>query len=583
MANGYINTVPLGREGTGAAQIFGPNRALQYFLGQNQQNQQRLAMQEQRYNQQQQAYNQNFQKTLMDLNDLASTPMYGQDFAELTNELVKQGGQLMAQGINPYNPNQNPQSRDAVQQWQNEVNRVRQAKLQVENLYKDRQAQVKQYLQNPDQYDFDDFQKLRDFENNVSLEDILNGQGQYPQLQQRLNISEDITRQYGQIYNDFVERGFDAQGNPIQTDIREADRNRIASIVNTEFRPETRYGQEVNRRLRREFGDTATLNGLLGTTDRDELRSILDAEFRNPTDSNPIVELMSSGINASPGTPEYNQFLDRAVEEQYKAEKILDDAKQEAANALINRTNTSRKEKFDFTLRNQQLREQSAANAARNSNLSARNTMLSIQKKLLGLDEVEDAMVDEAVDIDFSEDFGDGATEDGIKVFSTIPLNTPSVSISPADITSVRSGEKEKQPEVRGNVTGIGIVAYDSKGNVVKGNSPEELAMNPNVVRFAPQAIVQDNKRRSYSYDTNNIPVSSLSKPMQANMNRAINIGKKTAETLNEQLKKRPARSQDTGSASWQNYNNGISNLFGQPTQTPTGGSRFSGVPEGGF
>src|SRR5690606_13387926 len=102
------------------------------------------------------------------------------------------------------------------------------------------------------------------------------------------------------------------------------------------------------------------------------------------------------------------------------------------------------------------------ARAARNSDLSARNKMLSIQKKLRDLDDDEDTMIDEAVDIDFYEDYGDTATEEGIKVFSTIPLNTPSVSISPADVTSVRTGQKEKQPEVRGNITGVGIVAYDS-------------------------------------------------------------------------------------------------------------------------
>lgn len=579
MANSYINTVPQGREGTGAATIIGPNRALQYSLNQLDKNQNRILAEQQQYQQRQSQQNAQFNKTLMEVADLGTSPMYGNDFAEITNEVVKQGGQLMAQGINPYNPYQNEESRAAVQQWQGEVNKLKQAKAQVDMIYKDRQAQVKRYLDDPDSYDFTDFQKLRDFENENSLEDILEGNTQLPQLGKRVNISEDITKQYGQIYNDTTEQGVDANGNPITTQVRAADTGRITSIVNNEFNSGSKYGQEVNRRLRREFGDEATLDGLLGITDRDELRQVLDAEFRNPSDTNPLVELRANGINARPGTPEYESFLEQAVNEQLKAELILDNAKQEAANALIGRTNTSRKEKFDFTLRNQQLREQSASRAARNSDLSARNSLLSIQMKqakINGGDSEAESLAEGAVDIDFSEDYGGGEVEGGIKVFSAIPLNTSSISISPANTTDVKTGNKVKQNELRGNITGIGIVAYDEDGKVVQGNTPEELAKNPRVVRFAPQVLVQDSRRQSYSYSPESIPVTSLAKAPQSNVKKAIGVQQRTANELNNQLKKRPA-TRNRESVSWKNYDKSLGQTLGEQTVSGTSSNTNSG------
>lgn len=560
--NAYSNSVPLGREGTGAATVLGPSRALQYIIGQDQNRQNRIVAGQERFLQNQQQYNNQFQKTLMELSELGASPMFAQDFNELTNEIVKQGAQLNAQGINPYNPVQTPQAQAAVRQWQGEVNKLRSAKQTVDLINKQKQDQIKQYLANPDSYDFDDYQKLKDFEKNYNLEDLLSGAVEYPQLGQRVNISDEITKQYGQVYRDFTEFTTDPNGNQIRREVRDADRSRIASIVNSEFTPNTKYGQEVNRLLRREFGEGATINGLIGTTDRDEIRSILDGEFRNPSDNNPIVELRSRGINARPGTPEYESFLERAVDEQLRAETILDNAKQQAANALIGKANTRSSERFDFSLNNE-MRARNRENRSRQSFQSSEwLKSLRANKLISGGDTVGDSMIDEAIDLDFSEDYGDGDVEEGIKVFGAIPLNTASISINPADITDVNSGQKTKQGEIRGNISGVGIVAYDANGNVVKGNSPEALAKDPRVVSFKPQVVVQDNKRNSYSYDTGNVPVSSLSKASKANVEKAISIQKRTADQLNSKLKTRPAKV-GANTQSWNNYNNSINNLFG--------------------
>ena len=569
MLQPYRNTVPRGQEGTGAAQVLGPSRALQYFLGQNQRQQDRLASQQQMYQQNKMRQDRQFQQSLMELGELAQSPMYSQDFAELTNDLMKQGGQLMSQGINPYNPYQDESSRSAVQQWNSEVNRLRSAKAVVDNLKKTRDKQISNYLTNPSEYNFEDYKKIRDFEKDVSLADIMNGDMSIPELAKNLNIGEDFIKRYGEVYSERTEMTTDEAGNPVRSQVRDVDTNRIRNIVNSEFAPGTVYGEEVNRRLRSQFGEGASIDGLLGTTNRDEIRQILDAEFRSPSDNNPIVELRAGGINARPGTPEYDAFLESAVNEQLQAEMVLDDAKQQAANALAWNTNTRRTDRFDFTLRNQQLREEASARAARNSNLSATNTMLSIQKKLSGDDTEGDAMAETAADIDFSEDYGDGDVEPGITVWGAIPINTPSVSINPATITDVRSGNKVKQPEVRGNITGVGVVGYDADGNVVPGNSPEELMKNPDVVSFEPQVLVQNNRNESFSYDTNNIPVSSLSKAAQANLKKAIGIQKDVAKEMNDQLKNRP-KSGNTKTSVWQNYENTLDRMMrGESGRSP--------------
>lgn len=568
MATPFENSVPLGREGTGSAPILGPTRALQYFIQQNQNNQNRLYDQQVQQRRTQEKYNSDFNKAIMELGELAQSPMYSNDFAELTNDLMKQGGQLMSQGINPYNPYQSDRSREAVQQWNSEVNKLRSAKSVVDNLKKTRESMIGDYLDNPNDYDFEDYKKIRDFEKEVSLYDIMNGNTEIPRLSKKLNIGQDFIKKYGEVYRERTEITNDEQGNPIRSQIREVDTDRVRNIVNSDFRPESPYGQEVNRRLMREFGEGASMDGLLGTTNRDEIRQILDAEFRNPSDTNPIVELRANGVNARPGTPEYESFLEQAVNEQLKAETILDDAKQEAANALMGNTNTRRTDRFDFSVRNQQLKEQAALRSARNSDLSARNTMLSIQKKLSG-DGEGSAMADTAVDIDFSSEF-DSAEDNPITVWGAIPLNTASISINPAKVTNVATGKKVDQPELRGNITGVGVVGYDANGNVVNGSSPQDLLKNPAVVRFEPQVLLQDNRRRSYSYNPSNIPVGSLPKTTQGNVKKAISVQENVAKELNSQLEKRP-KSGNKETQSWNTYDNFLNKLWeGGNTSTTT-------------
>lgn len=529
------NTVPLGREGTGAAQILGPNRALQQFLSTNQNTQNRLLQEQQRFQQKQEAYDGAFQKEMMGLNELAVSPMYQQDLAQLTNALIKQGSELRSKGINPYNPNQSPEAQAAVQQWQSEVNKVKQAKLIADNLYQQRQDLVKKYNANPASFDIDEYKKIVNFDKENSLLDVMENGTQLPTLEEIPDVGKMLTTKYGEVYSQGTVQDVDANGNPIRREVKEADMPRIANIVRNEFTEGTPYANNVNRLLRKEFGDGASISGLLRTTNRDEIRSILDAQFRNDTsDANPIVELMSKGKVPSLNSQEYNEFLDKATDEQLKAEKILDQQMQYAANSLIGKVNTRDTWKFDFTLRNQKLKEDAAARSARNSDLSARNTLLSIQKKLTGGDDEDDDLITDANDVDFSTENNPNA----IKVWGAIPLNTSSFSINPANATDVNTGSKVKTKSIRGGISGVGLVGYDKNGKVINGATPEEVMNNPNVVSFKPQVIIQDSKSRSRNtYDVKDIPLETLPKTVQGKIKKVISIQEKAASELNKNIK----------------------------------------------
>lgn len=560
MANGYTNTVPQGQAGTGGAFILGPNRALQYALQQRQEREGRIAAGEQQFYQRQAAYNNQFQKTLMEMGQFAETPMFQEDFAHLTNELVRQGGEMMARGINPFNPHQSESDRSAVQQWNTEYNQLRSAKAMVDIMHKDIQYQIKRYENNPDDYDIDDFNEIRDFQNNYSLEDILSGQASVPRMSRALRIGEEIAKQYGPITRAVEEMYVNEQGQEMRRSGTEADLDRIAYIANSQINPNTQYGREVNRRLRKEFGDGASMDGLLMTTDRDEVRDILDRQFRNQGERSPIVELMASGIDARPGTPEYESFLEQATNEQLRAEQIYADAVNEAGMALQMRVNPTVTERVDFTYANQRRADAAAARSARNSNAAYQNMLLRNQKLRDGGSEVQD-LISTAIDLDFSEYFEGEEITPGIQVPGAIPVASTSFPISATDAIDVETGRKTKNTGQRVTLSSIAPTAFDKDGNVVSGESLEELMRNSNVVEFRPMAVVQSgsgSRTREHMYDPSVIPVKQFSSNYREGVNQTLKIQEEATRQLNEALKNRPSNKDD----SWRSYEARTDEMF---------------------
>lgn len=563
MATGYNNTVPLGQEGTGAAQILGPNRALQYALGKMQRDQDRLYQQQEQYQQRQRAYGDQFQKTLFEMNELANSPMFQGDFAALTNNLVKQGAELRAQGINPYNPNQTPESMQAVQQWTSDMNKIKQAKTLVDNIYAERKSLVNKYNSNPSSYDFDEYTKIKDFEKNFNLQDVVEGRAQLPALSEIYDIGKGLTTKYGEVYTQGSVMDTDpTTGQPIRREVREADKPRIAQIINSEFTSGTPAANEVNRRLRNQFGEGASMSGLLGTTDKDQIRSVLDAEFRNNTsESNPVVELMARGKVPSLGSEEYNRFLDDAVNEQLKAERILDDAKQQAANSLIGKVNTKDTWKFDFSLQREQRQRESHASSQANRSLENLSKRLNIQKTQKELDGLVD--MGDVQDVVVRSNTSNATTGNPREVVlrGSKPGSTTSFIYNPSGKSfNIGSWSKGEPRRSKGNLVGIGVVAVDKNGNPLSGDPDKYVGIEG--VSFEPRAqiAVERNGRIEDFLESPEVISSSMSGASKKYYESSL----KSAGAATNMYKE--AHKKALGSKSTNN------------TQT-----KFKGVPEGGF
>lgn len=570
-----MNTVPLGREGTGAAQILGPNRALQYALQQNQERQRRLERGQLEYERNQQGYANAFQRSMMEtMNTVGGTryvnPNIRNAIASATNEWARQGGQLMSQGINPFNPYQTDESREVAQQHNQSQAEIRSVLAINNQLVKEKEALVKRYTENEQSYDVDEFKSAIEWYDNLTPEDIMAGNITPPQVSEVYNIGLEAGKQFGAMYNDFSRYDVDDQGRQVYVEGREADVNRIMNIADSSVEnPNTPYHKETNRRLRKAFGEGASIevfSPFLGIYDKEEMERVVDAQLRNmPADENPLVDMLADGRNVNYGTEEYDKVVGDISDSLLEANSIVSGAKQEIIDAITGRTNTSEKVKLDYTEENQRMKRQAAASLERSRALSRQNTALSIQKKLSGEDDVADAMIDEAVDVDFSDEWDvDDPEVNPITAWGVIPQSPASVTINPSNTIDVKTGKTTKTGEMRGSISGFGLVALDANGNVVDGASPEALAKDARVVRFAPKVVVQDNKRRSHLYDVNAVPVSSLTKEKRENAQKAISVQQQTADRLNQQLKLRPATSNKTTQA-WQNYNNGVTNLFSTP------------------
>lgn len=579
MATGYRNSVPLGQEGTGAATVLGPSRAAQYWLGVAQQDQNRLQRQQDMYQQTQQRNNLQFGKDINDILGKSTSPLWANDFNKFSTDLMTKGGDLRSRGINPYATNINPENMEELQGWRGDANRLLNYKAQADQVKQWRDTQMQQVLKNPLAYRQSDIDAIMNIDKNYSFEDLTSGRVQPPQIQPKIDFQKEALDSKFNATMTVPESVTDANGITTTVTTTRLNEPVARAFVDNTFRPGTPAAKEVTSRLE-DAGIEGTFDQLLGTTNRDEVTNYIDGLLRSANDSgNPLTNLMAEGVVPNVDTPEYNRFLDDAVSEQLKAERILEKAKNEALLGLQAGVKESDKVTYSNLLAREQRAIENQARSARNSDASYRNTMLGIQKKLLDLSGEDNEMLNEAVDIDFAEYDGNTKVMDGIKVFGAIPLNTPSVSINPATTIDVENGEKTKTSELRGNISGVGIVAYDSNGNVVDGESPEALARNPRVTSFKPQVVVQDNRRRSYSYSPGNVPVTSLSKQAQANVKKAISIQEKTAQQLNNQLKKRPASSQNTESTSWQRFNNSLNNMFSpQGTSSNQGGGSLDNL-----
>lgn len=519
------NTVPEGRIGTGAAVVYGPNTALRDFVRRSEENQQRLIAGQERYMQTQNEYNKNFNKSLIDMQELANTPMFQEDFANLTNELVEQGSQLMAQGINPYNPNQTPNARAAVQQWSSEVAKLKNAKALVDNLYKDRQKQVQKYRDDPMSYDLESHKEFMDFENNFNLEDVLNGV-QIPELSKVLNIGQEAAKQYGDVYKDIADYGVDADGRPVYTEQRVADEQRIINIADQEIdNPNSPYGREVDRRLRKSFGDNFDRRYLLGTTDKGEIRSMIDGQLRMPTDDNPLIELIAKGREVSPGTKGYEKMLDDITEDWVKAEKLVLDSKQEIVDAITGRTNTREKVKLDYAAANEVRRQEAHRSRMYTDSLRRENLRSSTNKNNRDVSDFSSPGQSSLSFFNGNEQVVEAYVRNSRNITTNMTVSTPNVYNLNQDGVKEKSGAAMSGTVSR--FVEVPMTIQGGKEKVMSGKYAEE---NPDKVRWKKMArfsVKEDGFTEDYL-----IPIESVKE----------NLTKRDQEIYDQFMKSSPSK-----------------------------------------
>lgn len=338
MANGYRNTVPLGQVGTGAAYVLGPNMALQQWMGNVQQEQGMRLQAEQRNADINRRNFDAFNQRMAGLQ--TQSRMYRDDLNELLAGIVNEGAQMMAQGENPFSPDyNNPESIQRSQNFLREVSAYEAAKSTVEQYEAARNTAMKNWQEKPDEFDYDSFLEIAEFEKNNTIADIIEGRAQLPSLQRTFDMSGFVSKNVG-VPSTTVEqyqRGEDGVDRKVT--VKEPDIVRLRDNIVNSFRG----GQGANYLTRqlRQAGIDGDASGIMGTTDVEEIRESLDEYFRTPAEGNPVGQLIASGQIPSLNSPEYEQFLNDAVTEQLRAEQVAARVFNQAAQVALGAADTS--------------------------------------------------------------------------------------------------------------------------------------------------------------------------------------------------------------------------------------------------
>lgn len=540
MATGYTNTVPLGQEGTGRAQVLGPSRALQYWLGQSQRDQDRLRAQQDQFVKQQQANNAQFTKDINSYTSQAVSPLWSSDFTNYGNRLASTGAQMRAEGVNPYSNTLDQSGNERIMSWRGEANTLLNAKAQADEIKRQRDIILNDSLKNPTKYRTADLNRIRNIDKEFSFDDLLAGRAVVPNIQPKVDFSQEGAKiKLGT--TDTITRTTEGGTEVINTKTT-VDPQKLITQTETVFRPDSIASKEVEGRLS-DAGINIGYDDLYGTTDRDELRGIIDARLRSPNapDAQPLIDLSSQGGMPSYDSPEYQTMLDNAVDSQLKAERILENAKNEYVAGLQSGINEKERISFSNAKSSEQRAQRREVAQVRKDNLYMANQALAaeIKRRTLNgsLKKDDYSRIEESEDVTLSPDGSPPVVS-----FGTIPYSSVSVSVNPTK-TWTSDGSQVKGRSIRGNATGIGMVALDANGNIVQGDNPEQLMRDPNVKSFEAVALIQTSNnsiKTTRPYNLNSIPSSSFADKKRSEWESSVRVQQAAAEELNKQLRNSP-------------------------------------------
>lgn len=331
--------------------LLGGSRALQNWIAQDKRN-----TQVNQYNtQQQKEFDANLAKSYN--TNRIKTPIgqaYQQEILSDVQKLNDVGAKYLAQGFDVYNPNfRDPKQVAAHNQYLQDKAMV-ESKIAARSDYeKTVDAERKEYQKNPYGFDNTPDDVYSQFEKSNTLNDIVNKGIQYPSLQRTFDYNKNVTEQIPVLTTETEK---------IVGDDRITER--VANVpVITSFTNKLLTTGPNRNWVEKQIG--GSVDGLLNTIDKSVIKKALDSEFRSPTSLDMMAELKNKGKVPAFGTPQYEKFLDDAVNEQLKAEEKFDKILSGAVQDGIAKANPSYKKVKDFSVRDQQLQEESAARARR--------------------------------------------------------------------------------------------------------------------------------------------------------------------------------------------------------------------------
>lgn len=536
----YRNTVPLGQVGTGAAYILGPNLALQQWMGNVQQDQNRQ-FQAAQHNA---AINRrNFESYGKGISSIPKAGrMYNTEIQQMVAAHTQDGAKLMSEGINPYAPNYNdPNQVEKATQFQRQQAELESYISAAQQIEKARDKALASWAEDPDSFDPDSYLEIEGYENKYSLGDVVSGKAPVPALRKTFDMGGFIKDNVGTPKTTVTEITKNPQGGYTETTVEEPNIEALANNVKSAF-TQGEGANYLTRRLR-EAGIQGDARGVLGTVDRDEIRSFLDSEFRAPTANNPVAELMMNGRIPAIGSPEYNQFLDDAVEQQLRAERVADSVFNNAVQVAAGRTDTSYKVKPDFSYQREIDRQRTMQRQERALALSERKeARLRKESESGGGTQGTSYIGNSTVPVGI-ESRGTNALA---PIRSSIGFDNTNVNMSGGDVYSLDTrSELRSGPSIRGSLVNLGEYPFDpSTGQLLD----ESQLSNVQNVEWRKMAHVRDE-------DYGDILVPA----------------EKVPQTLSGPKKKVYDAFMSDGSGQTQST-----------TQTTTT-TQFKGVPDGGF
>lgn len=491
----YRNTVPLGQEGTGAATILGPSRALNHWLGVTDRQQQSLMSQQQQYQATQQGYNQQFGKDINKSVTDSASPLWSSDISKLGSELLSRGGQMRSQGINPYSTNITPENQEMLEGFRGDTNKLLEISQKAKDIRTWQDDTIKQIMKSPGDYRQEDIDAVRNIDKNHSFEDLVAGNIQLPQIQPKINFQDEANKAKFSATITAPEETAMPDGG-IRTETKTRLNTELATqFMDNAFKPGTTYAKEVEARMR-ENGIEGSFGQLRGTTDKDEIREYIDGYLRSSDESNPVIDLIAKGEIPAIGTPEYNRFLDDAVNEQLKAERILDDAKKEFFTGLQANVKESDKVSYNYGQAQQKIRLENQAMKRISHNLSVTNSKLDIAKK-----KGEATEKDPILDITISS--GDGNSKYVLAGASagsgsTTPFffNVSKDAFETNSQTKVSGSTQE-----RGSLVGVGVIAVNKKTGEPMTGHPTQYIGDESVDFVKKAQIYSERTEESYLED----------------------------------------------------------------------------------